>query len=344
MKNLNQIERIKVKLRLAKNTDSFFEVFGADSHQYVLSEPASVEEVEIFERKYSIKLPLEYCDFLTKIGNGGIDYRESVVGNSGAGPDYGIFKLGNSSHFMVDHSLGYLKEEPYFNSKITKDEWYKLFGDITDDEYDKVMANAYRGILAIGFSGCAGYMGIMLTGNDKGKVLNIYDELEYCPNFVKEANFLDWYENWLDQIISGLRILSNEGDSMSESECFDRYLEDEEPCWKIVSLGYIRSRDSLSGESIDILWSKYCAEGDEDIKLYILNLLAKFDYQKVKNELNKLYLVNPIEFLKILHLYAPNKTSEWQSVIQELQNKALNFEVAEYIKYVTIDDMPAISN
>jgi len=35
--------------------------------------------------------------------------------------------------------------------------------------------------------------------------ISIYDEIEYCPQFAVEINFLDWYENWLDSIISGQR-------------------------------------------------------------------------------------------------------------------------------------------
>jgi hypothetical protein len=111
MNDLNQIERIKTKLRLAKNTDTFFEVFGADSHKYILSEPLGIEEVEVFENQYNITFSDDYKSFLTEIGNGGLDYSVSVVGNSGAGPDYGVFKLGRYHHFIADTSLNYLKKE-----------------------------------------------------------------------------------------------------------------------------------------------------------------------------------------------------------------------------------------
>ena len=99
MKDLNQIEKIKIKLHLAKNTDSFFEVFGADSHRYRLDSPIDKAEIEIFIKKYNISLPDGYKTFLTQIGNGGNE-RKSQVGNSGAGPDYGIYKLGYKSHFV----------------------------------------------------------------------------------------------------------------------------------------------------------------------------------------------------------------------------------------------------
>ena len=54
---------------------------------------------------------------------------------------------------------------------------------------------------------------------------------------------------------------------------------------------------------------------------------------------NELSINNALEFLKILHLYVPDKTSDWQNVIQKLQDETINPEVTEYIKYVTINDL-----
>lgn len=51
-------------------------------HRYRLEAPLAVDEVADFERKYGITLPEDYRQFLTQLGNGG------------AGPDYGIFPLG----------------------------------------------------------------------------------------------------------------------------------------------------------------------------------------------------------------------------------------------------------
>ena len=347
MKDLNQIERIKIKLNLAKNTDSFFEVFGASYHKYRLDAPIEIKEVETFEKKYNISLPDGYKVFLTQIGNGGYEYK-SQVGNSGAGPYYGIFKLGHKNHFCMGYpsnpTLEYLTKEPFFNSKTTKEDWDKISEnmseDITDDEYDKEFEKAYAGILTIGACGCAGYMGIMLSGENTGGIVHIYDEIEYCPQFAQETNFLDWYENWLDSIISGQGIGIERKPYKTEEENFARFATVEKkhpndvPYWKIVALGYIRTLGSLSPEYIKILWENYYTETNETVKLYILNLLVKFDYENTKIELDKLYKSNPLEFLKILHLYAKEKISDWQDVIQKLQDETLNPEVTEYIKYV----------
>ena len=348
MTDLNQVERIKVKLNLAKNTDSFFEVFGADSHRYRLDSPINIEEVEIFEKKYNISLPEGYKVFLTHIGNGGNEYT-SVTGNSGAGPDYGIFKLGHKHHFIANPASGYLEKEPFFNSKTTKEDWEAISEnmpeDISDDEYDKIFDKVYTGIFTIGFSGCCGFIGIMLSGEDTGRVVHIYDEIEYCPQYAKESNFLDWYENWLDSIITGQRIGLTGKPNITEEECFKRYAEVEDvhkietvQHWKIVALRYIRDHNSLSPEYIEKLRKIYCTETDETVKLFVLQLLVKFDYENAKMELNKLCKNNALEFLKILHLYAKEKTLDWKNVIQKLQEETSSTEVIEYFKYVTTND------
>jgi hypothetical protein len=339
MNNLTQIERIKIKLRLAKNTDPFFENFGSKSHQYQLNKPLSIEEVEKFENKYKITLPQCYKSFLTEIGNGGIEYQNSVVGNSGAGPYYGIFGLGHVYHFITDPTLKYLENEVYFNSKITEKEWFKNMPDhISDEDYDKEIAKAYSGILIIGFAGCSNFYGIILNGDDTGRVVHTYDEMQYCPHFVEQENFLDFYENWLDTIISGKNI--NGRISMSEKECIDRFLSDKEAYWKMVSLSYIRQIDSISEQNLKMLWEKMNLEIDSTVKMYLLNIFVKFDYYKSKTEINKLYLKKPMDFLRILHLYSPEKTIEWMDIIQDIkQALSSGSEIIEYIKYVTTKDL-----
>ena len=347
MKGLNQAERIKIKLNLAKNTDTFFEVFGADAHKYRLDPPIDIKEVETFEKGYNISLPDGYKIFLTQIGNGGNE-RKSQVGNSGAGPNYGIYKLGHKYQFFMGNSafpaLEYLAKEPFFNSETTKEGWEKISENmpegITDDEYNKTFERVYAGILTVGACGCAGYMGIMLSGENAGRVVYTYDEIEYCPQFAEETNFLDWYENWLDSIISGQRFSGSKLYG-TEEEQFARYAKvenvhtaDTVQYWKIVALRYIRGFDSLSPEYMKKLWEYYYTEADEVVKLYILNLLVKFDYENAKIELEKLYKSNTLEFLKILHLYVKEKIPDWQNVIQNLQDESSNPEVTEYIKYV----------
>jgi len=104
--------------------------------------------------------------------------------------------------------------------------------------------------------------------------------------------------------------------------------------WKFVALEYIKSLDSLSSEYIKTLWEDYHSEINNTIKLYLMNLLVKFDYENAKMILDELYKYNPLEFLKVLHLYAKGKISDWQSSIQKLREEAVDHEVKEYIQYL----------
>ncbi|CAM1341951.1 SMI1/KNR4 family protein [Tenacibaculum amylolyticum] len=347
MDELNQIERIKIKLRLAKNTDSFFEVFGASSHKYILNSPLDLQELNDFEKTYEIVLPETYKTFLSEIGNGGLEYKNSVVGNSGAGPDYGIFKLGHPSQFIVDTSLNYLKKVPYFNENITEKEWDRIYNEmddnISDEDYDKEVAKAYSGILNIGFSGCSGYLGIILNGKNKDRVVHTYDEIEYCPHFVQEMNFLDWYENWLNDIISGKSIKQKGFTSESEESCVNRFLSDKEPYWKFVSLSYIRSFDKLNESSIRILQKAYKKERNKNVKIFLLNLLTKFDYDNSKKEIAKLAKKKPIEFLRNIHLYNKDKTIDWLNEFNTIRESE-NSELLEYIEFVTDPDIKTTAN
>src|SRR5262245_48952774 len=61
---------------------SSFGIFGEDSHRYELHKPLLEEEVLGFEGEHGVRLPDDYRQFLTRVGNGG------------AGPYYGLFRLG----------------------------------------------------------------------------------------------------------------------------------------------------------------------------------------------------------------------------------------------------------
>src|SRR5215813_12558694 len=59
-----------------------FGIFGEEAHGYELYPPLLEEELSAFESEHGIRLPHDYRHFLTSVGNGG------------AGPYYGLFKLG----------------------------------------------------------------------------------------------------------------------------------------------------------------------------------------------------------------------------------------------------------
>jgi SMI1/KNR4 family protein SUKH-1 len=72
------------RLDFLRRTDPGFTRFGCEEHRYLLNEPLTESEVTGFEDRYGVSLPEEYRAFLLQVGDGG------------AGPFYGIFRLDRS--------------------------------------------------------------------------------------------------------------------------------------------------------------------------------------------------------------------------------------------------------
>lgn len=77
-----QLNRIRTKLEQVAQADPACRVFRARVHRYKLNEPLSLAELRQFEQRHGIVLPEPYATFVTELGNGG------------AGPYYGILRLG----------------------------------------------------------------------------------------------------------------------------------------------------------------------------------------------------------------------------------------------------------
>lgn len=198
-----QIDQIKKKLIQAKKADKEYRVFGAAGHKYKVNPPASLEVVIAFEEKYIVRLPECYRNFILQIGNGGAGYL-----NSSAGPFFGIYPFGEHVDQLIYGDFErYLKEKCCLHPNLTDMEWDNMNKvleeeDISDHNYYNELAKIYSGILPIGSQGCTFLHGIVLTGPHKGKVINL--DMNYGkPRFTFEKNFLDWYERWLDEVISG---------------------------------------------------------------------------------------------------------------------------------------------
>nr|WP_299170672.1 SMI1/KNR4 family protein [uncultured Allomuricauda sp.] len=204
-----QIQNIKQKLEFAKKADSDFKVFGASRHKYEMNPPASIKEVQAFEEKYSLQLPDCYRAFILEVGNGG---NSSM--NSGAGPFYGIYTLGEHLDEMAaGDPIIFLKNESPLYPNLSEEDWSKMCkilsdDDVSDIDYYDELERIFAGIMPIGSQGCSYLHGLVLNGPFKVRVMNLEKSAELKPLFTYENNFLDWYERWLDEIISG-KLISN---------------------------------------------------------------------------------------------------------------------------------------
>ena len=218
----DQIERIKLKLPIARRRDRNFKVFGAESHKYKIKKPATLQNVKAFESKYSLTLPPSFRAFVLEVGNGGVSYA-----NSGAGPHYGIYPLGKYANDLGINPKK-LNQNCILEPNLTDDQWKELNrkieenDDISDEEYEIERSKIFGGVLPIGSQGCTYIHAIILNGKYRDKVVNLDIDWQK-PKFTHENNFLDWYERWLDEVI--LNKLTDASGSFGYSERTSKFVD-----------------------------------------------------------------------------------------------------------------------
>ena len=84
------LEKFRTLLKQAGETDIALKQFGAKNHKYQWNPPASLKEIEDFEREIGVSLLEDYREFLLQAGNGG------------AGPFYGLFPISASKGWPVE--------------------------------------------------------------------------------------------------------------------------------------------------------------------------------------------------------------------------------------------------
>lgn len=321
-KVMNQIERIKKKLILAKEADPEFKVFGASSHKYEIGPPVTVDEILKFEKEYDLELPECYKTFLLHIGNGGVSYQ-----NSAAGPSYGIYPLGVGLDELIYENTGdYLKENCKIYPEMTIEFWDDLTqnieneSNISEEEYDVELGKIYSGILPIGSLGCTGYQTILLNGEFKGRIVYANSE-GYMPVFTIESNFLDWYEKWLDEIIPE-SIISKDPDLFNYTLAgnteyiLNEYFSVSEIRTKIECLRSLLKKDALDSKTLDVLEKDYIKSSEMEKDL-ILQIFTKFDYNRAFNYLIEISKDNLLKVFQFVFWYAKDKSTDWLEVIEK---------------------------
>jgi hypothetical protein len=309
-----QVQRIKEKLAAAKLADEKFQVFGASSHRYTLSPPASEETVTQFESDYGLSLPTCYRTFITEIGNGGESFN-----NSAAGPYYGIYMLGGGLEDLLTDPKTYLSKPVRFTSSVTPDDWNTLVAPFDDEE----MSNAafgletntlFQGILPIASQGCTYVTALVLNGTEKGKVVNA-DMDQQMPQFCFEVNFLDWYERWLDEVISGDLITDKAtwfGYTMggTDTELITKYQQSSDTDFKAKCISGLFTKKTISSATINIIETEY-ERSEKDSRAALLQLLTKHDYARAKPKLKLFYADNPLAVFQCVFWYAKPHADDW---------------------------------
>jgi hypothetical protein len=207
---------IVAKLEALRNNPPSGRVFGSDTHDFKMHPPLGEAAIREFETMHRVVLPTEYREFLKYVGNGG------------AGPAYGLFRLGQvddgfeySDWRENDGFIGILSE-PFPHSAP----WNNLEGEpdfealhkgqpVSDEDYDRLFATweakyfntqNINGAIPICHLGCALRQWLVITGSERGNVWNDHraDHRGVFPvtgALGERITFLMWYQNWLNDAV-----------------------------------------------------------------------------------------------------------------------------------------------
>lgn len=182
-----QLTRIKQKIEYIQNEgwENYSDVFAFGRHRMVMNPPLSLEKLLEFEQTYQLRLPEGYRRFLLEIGNGG------------AGPYYGLLPLEKGAEDFTDEwleevirfdSMGHLIHE-YIAHPLPE----MSYGSMPEDEGESDSAER---TITLCDQGCNYFSLLVVKGKEPGRIcyMGMMGELYYMP----DADFLSWYERWLD--------------------------------------------------------------------------------------------------------------------------------------------------
>ena len=189
-------------------------IFGANGHHFLLNAALKEAEVASFEQRHGIRLPDDYRQFLTTIGNGG------------AGPDYGVFPLGKMDGWGRDEFKPWTENDGFVGTLSEPfpfvQDWNDLSGEPADElrgdnesEYDRQMeqfearywnSSLVNGAIPLCHRGCAIRIWLVVTGTQAGRLWRD-GRAEFTglsPLLLRDnvpATFSLWYSEWLENAL-----------------------------------------------------------------------------------------------------------------------------------------------
>lgn len=334
-----QLKRIKEKLAQSKILDGEFAVFGADSHGYEIGDCVTIEAVQAFEQKNNIKLPEAYVAFVRQIGNGNPD-EEAYMG-SAAGPYYGIYPLGDGiEDLLAGDAKRYLSYSCLLHPDMTEEAWQALTSgmyeeDLSDEAYEAIIGPLFGGLLPLGTQGCAITTCLVLNGPYCGRIVYLNDD--YKPVFAYEAHFLDWYERWLDEIISGELLAEHAGwfgykrggTAAFLWHAFQTSTEEKE---QLTYLEGLISKKDIQEEIIQAL-IETIPQATTAVCQQLISILAKVDYSRSLPFLEEEVKENLLFVLQQIHWYGANEAA-WLPVLEVYKDKIDEEETYRFFTYI----------
>ena len=337
-----QLQRIQQKLVQAKAADKDLEVFGAKGHKYHLNPPVSEAEVLAFEEKYGVQLPECYRAFMLTVGDAKAKKSDFI-----AGPYYGLYAFGTSLDSLLYEKIEtYLKAPCNLSPDMTQEEWETLSDPLLpseeeeeedDDKYFAERAKVFGGLLPLGSQGCTYEHALVLNGKYAGRVVNVDLDLAQ-PKFAFETNFLDWYERYLDEVISGQLMddsptwfgyhrgepaeeLLNEyeqtTDRKTQTDCLDGVYHKKPPLESAL-LGKIEKLIALNNEDRD----------------FLIEILCQSSYECAKPYLQTLVTEKPKKVFQFIWWYAQDHCADWVPAVKELLPTITDEETFNFATYL----------
>ena len=337
-----QLQRIQQKLAQAKAADKDLEVFGADAHQYHLNPPVSEAEVLAFEKKYGLQLPECYRAFMLTIGDAKVKKSDFI-----AGPYFGLYAFGTSVDSLLYEKIEtYLKAPCNLSPDMTQEECETLPDPLLsseedeeddDDKYFAERAKVFGGLLPLGSQGCTYEHALVLNGKYAGRVVNVDLDLAQ-PKFAFETNFLDWYERYLDEVISGQLMddsptwfgyhrgepaeeLLNEyeqtTDRKTQTDCLDGVYHKKPPLESAL-LGKIEKLIALNNEDRD----------------FLIEILSQSSYERAKPYMQTLVTEKPKKVFQFVWWYAQDHCADWVPAVKELLPTITDEETFNFATYL----------
>ena len=305
-------------------------MFGASSHKYKTGAGMPLHELKEFQKSHNLSFPPDFEAFLLAFG-----FPIGTNIKAIAGPFYGIFNLGFERAIIPDGSQSFLSRESVLSPNMSTQLWEKLINDMPDENgaYDAYERNLMSGIYTLGEQGCANYHALVLTGDYRGKVVNLDIEfyVDGPPRFAFEDNFLDWYERWLDEVISGVIVLNKGywfGYVMrgTEEELLEVISKAQTEKTKINALNGFSILSSVKKSTSEKLYLLVENEKGE-VKNLALKMLTKFEPNQVVPHLTEMIASNDAD-CKIA----------CETIFRHAKTHANNFSENILERLTTIDD------
>ncbi|MGW6917250.1 SMI1/KNR4 family protein [Kitasatospora sp. NPDC054939] len=235
-----RITRIRAKLAVLPSTE-----------KAALGPVLTETQISDFEDAHGIRLPEEFRQFLTRVGHGGY------------GPTYGLLPM---ERWLGRGGVG----QPAESFRTVPDMDLPAGSDGRGD------CAGFPGTIAVVHRGCSDFTLLVVTGPGRGRLVEVNAEGFFAPRFHADADFLSWYERWLDFVLTGHRDLTWFADQMAgdEDQLLATLLGDELPARRRAAAYTFVTHPGPSATLPCTLLRALAAEAHPSVRESILRALA----------------------------------------------------------------------